>query len=45
MSQNRQEYKGQKREVNDYKVELEIKLLQEKIDHLILLQSKRLTRI
>ncbi len=45
MSQNRQEDKDRKRGENDYKInlkaELEIKLLHEKIDHLILSQNKR----
>ncbi len=49
MSQNRQEDKDRKRGENDYKVnlkaELEIKLLHEKIDHLILSQNKRLLEI
>lgn len=49
MSQNRQEDKDRKRGENDYKVnlkaELEIKLLHEKIDHLILTQNKRLMEI
>ena len=39
MSQNRQEYKDRKRSENDYKVNIkaeeEIKLLHEKIDHLL----------
>lgn len=46
MSQNRQEDRDRKRGENDYKInlkaELEIKLLHEKIDHLILSQNKRL---
>ncbi len=46
MSQNRQEEKDRKRGQNDYKInlksELEIKLLHEKIDHLILSQNKRI---
>lgn len=49
MSQNRQEAKDRKRGENDYKVnlkaELEIKLLHEKMDHLILSQNKRLLEI
>ena len=49
MSQNRQEEKDRKRGENDYKVnlkaELEIKLLHEKLDHLILSQNKRLLEI
>ena len=49
MSQNRQEDKDRKRGENDYKVnlkaELEIKLLHEKMDHLILSQNKRLLEI
>ena len=49
MSQNRQEDKDRKRGENDYKVnlkaELEIKLLHEKLDHLILSQNKRLLEI
>jgi len=52
MSQNRKEIKDRKRQQDDYKInlrsELEIRLLQEKIDHLIesqwayLLEMKRL---
>lgn len=46
MSQNRQEDKDRKRGESDYKInlkaELEIKLLHEKIDHLILSQNNRL---
>lgn len=46
MSQNRQEEKDRKRGENDYKVnlkaELEIKLLHDKIDHLINYQNKRI---
>lgn len=49
MSQNRQEDKDRKRGENDYKInlkaELEIKLLHEKLDHLILSQNKRLLEI
>ncbi len=49
MSQNRQEDKDRKRGENDYKVnlkaELEIKLLHEKLDHLILSQNKRILEI
>ncbi len=45
MSQNRQEEKDRKRGENDYKVnlkaEIEIKLLHDKIDHLINYQNKR----
>jgi uncharacterized membrane protein len=46
MSQNRQEQKDRKRAEHDYKInlkaELEIKLLSEKIDHLIVHQNKKL---
>ena len=46
MSQNRQEEKDRKRAVNDYKVnlkaELEIKLLHDKIDHIISYQNQKL---
>lgn len=46
MSQNRQEEKDRKRGENDYKVnlkaELEIKLLHDKIDHIIFYQNERL---
>ncbi len=46
MSQNRQEEKDRKRGENDYRVnlkaELEIKLLHEKIDHLVFYQNKKL---
>ncbi len=46
MSQNRQEEKDRKRGENDYKVnlkaELEIKLLHDKIDHLISYQNQKL---
>jgi len=49
MSQNRQEEKDRKRGENDYKVnlkaELEIKLLHDKIDHLISYQNKKLLEI
>lgn len=49
MSQNRQEEKDRERGENDYKVnlksELEIKLLHEKIDHLILYQNQKLLEI
>ena len=49
MSQNRQEDKDRKRGENDYKVnlkaELEIKLLHEKIDHLILYQNQKILEI
>ena len=49
MSQNRLEDKDRKRGEHDYKVnlkaELEIRLLNEKIDHLILQQSKKLLTI
>lgn len=49
MSQNRQDEKDRKRSQQDYKVnlkaELEIKLLHEKIDHLIKEQNKRLLEI
>jgi uncharacterized membrane protein len=49
MSQNRKEEKDRKRSQNDYKVnlkaELEIKLLHEKIDHLIIHQNQRLLEI
>ncbi len=46
MSQNRQEEKDRMRSINDYKInlksELEIKLLHEKIDHLILFQNRQI---
>ncbi len=46
MSQNRQEEKDRKRGGNDYKVnlkaKLEIKLLHDKIDHLISYQNQKL---
>jgi uncharacterized membrane protein len=49
MSQNRQEEKDRMRSEHDYKVnlkaELEIRMLHEKIDHLILQQNKRLLEI
>ena len=49
MSQNRQEQKDRQRGEQDYKVnlkaELEIKLLSEKIDHLIVHQNKKLLEI
>lgn len=49
MSQNRQEQKDRQRGEHDYKVnlkaELEIKLLSEKIDHLIVHQNKKLLEI
>ncbi len=49
MSQNRQEQKDRKRAENDYKInlkaELEIKLLHEKIDHLLVQQNQRLLEI
>ena len=49
MSQNRQEDKDRRRSENDYKVnlkaELEIKLLHEKLDHLMQHQNKRLLEI
>ena len=49
MSQNRQEEKDRRRSEHDYKVnlkaELEIKLLHEKIDHLIIHQNTRLLEI
>lgn len=49
MSQNRQETKDRQRAEQDYKVnlkaELEIKLLSEKIDHLIIHQNKKLLEI
>jgi uncharacterized membrane protein len=49
MSQNRQEQKDRQRAENDYKVnlkaELEIKLLSEKIDHLLIHQNKKLLEI
>jgi uncharacterized membrane protein len=49
MSQNRQEQKDRQRSEHDYKVnlkaELEIRLLNEKMDHLIIHQSRRLLEI
>lgn len=49
MSQNRQEQKDRKRGEHDYqinlKAELEIKLLSEKIDHLLVHQNKKLLEI
>lgn len=49
MSQNRQEDKDRQRAEHDYKVnlkaELEIRLLNEKIDHLIIHQNKKLLEI
>ncbi len=49
MSQNRQEQKDRQRNEHDYKInlkaELEIKLLSEKIDHLLVVQSKKLLEI
>jgi uncharacterized membrane protein len=49
MSQNRQEEKDRQRSEHDYKVnlkaELEIRLLHEKIDHLLLQQNQRLLEI
>jgi uncharacterized membrane protein len=49
MSQNRQEQKDRQRSEQDYnvnlKAELEIKLLSEKIDHLIVHQNKKLLEI
>jgi uncharacterized membrane protein len=49
MSQNRKEHKDRLRSENDYKInlkaELEIKLLSEKIDHLIVHQNKKLLEI
>lgn len=49
MSQNRQEQKDRQRSEHDYKVnlkaELEIKILNEKIDHLIVNQNKRMIEI
>lgn len=49
MSQNRQEQKDRSRSEHDYKInlkaELEIRLLHEKIDHLIVHQNKRLLEI
>jgi uncharacterized membrane protein len=49
MSQNRQETKDRQRSEHDYKInlkaELEIRLLHEKIDHLIVQQNQRLLEI
>jgi len=49
MSQNRQEEKDRKRSEYDYKInlkaELEIRLLNEKLDHLLIHQNKRLLEI
>ena len=49
MSQNRQEQKDRVRSEHDYKInlkaELEIKLLSEKIDHLLVQQNKKLLEI
>ncbi|MGL4908480.1 MAG: DUF1003 domain-containing protein [Bacteroidales bacterium] len=49
MSQNRQEQKDRQRGEQDYKInlkaELEIKLLSEKIDHLLIHQNKKLLEI
>lgn len=49
MSQNRQEQKDRQRSEHDYKInlkaELEIKLLSEKIDHLLVHQNKKLMEI
>lgn len=49
MSQNRLEQKDRQRAEHDYKInlkaELEIKLLSEKIDHLLVHQSKKLLEI
>jgi len=49
MSQNRQEEKDRKRSQEDYKVnlksELEIQMLQEKVDHLLLIQQQKLFEI
>jgi uncharacterized membrane protein len=49
MSQNRQEQKDRDRSEHDYKInlkaELEIKLLSEKIDHLLVHQNKKLLEI
>lgn len=49
MSQNRQEQKDRQRSEQDYKInlkaELEIKLLSEKIDHLLINQNKKLLEI
>jgi uncharacterized membrane protein len=49
MSQNRQEFKDRQRSEHDYKInlkaELEIKLLSEKMDHLLVHQNKKLLEI
>jgi uncharacterized membrane protein len=49
MSQNRQEQKDRIRAEHDYKInlkaELEIKLLNDKIDHLLVHQNKKLLEI
>ena len=49
MSQNRQEQKDRQRSEHDYKInlkaELEIKILGEKIDHLMVHQNKKLLEI
>lgn len=49
MSQNRQEQKDRKRSEHDYKInlkaELEIRLLHEKIDHLIVHQNQKMMEI
>ncbi|HSC53248.1 MAG TPA: DUF1003 domain-containing protein [Phnomibacter sp.] len=49
MSQNRQEQKDRQRAEHDYKInlkaELEIKLLNEKMDHLLVYQNKKLLEI
>lgn len=49
MSQNRQEQKDRKRAEKDYKInlkaELEIKLLSEKMDHLLIHQNQKLSEI
>ena len=49
MSKNRKEEKDRLRSENDYKInlkaELEIKLLSEKIDHMIVHQNKKLLEI
>jgi len=49
MSQNRQEDKDRKRAEHDYKVnlkaELEIRLLHEKVDHLLMQQNQRLMEV
>ncbi len=49
MSQNRQEHKDRIRSEHDYKInlkaELEIKILSEKVDHLLIHQNKRMMEI